>query len=117
MTSFNSKYGPIVLIIGGLLAWGAFHALGAYLSLAQRPGWASPAVPMVATAPDGGDAIGASEIGPKRDIRKAVVVGVCVTGFISFWMLAIVVGNRRRKREAEKRVAEIEAAEKKIDES
>lgn len=99
--SFVSKYGPVLLIIGGLLAWGGFHALGAYLSLAQRPGWASPAISVVA----GGQGQSAEDAAKGRDPRKALVVGVCTAGFIGFWLLALVGAGWRRRRAA-RRLAE-----------
>lgn len=83
----------LVIIIGGLLIWGAFHALGAYLSLAQKPGWsyqseqASAAVSQQQAVQP-----------PVRDPRKAVVVGVCSAGFIGFWLLLLVWRQRRARR-------------------
>lgn len=88
--------GPLVIIIGGLLIWGAFHALGAYLSLAQKPGWsyqseeASAAVSQQQAAQP-----------PVRDPRKALVVGVCSAGFIGFWLGLLVWRRRRERRVAE----------------
>ncbi|MCO6457061.1 MAG: hypothetical protein J5I93_17335 [Pirellulaceae bacterium] len=86
----------LAVIIGGLMIWGAFHALGAYLSLAQKPGWsyqseeASAVVSQQQAAQP-----------PVRDPRKAVVVGVCSAGFISFWLLMLVLRRRRARRLAE----------------
>jgi hypothetical protein len=90
------RHWPLALIIGGLLVWGLFHAVGAYLSLAQRPGWSYQSA-------------GASEIvrqqeaaqPTRRDPRKALLVGVCSAGFVGFWLLALVAAHRRRLRAAE----------------
>ena len=91
---------PLLLIIGGLLVWGLFHSLGAYLSLAQRPGWsvqsaqASELVRQQEQARPAG-----------RDPRKALIVGLCSAGFVGFWLAALALAHRRRLRAAQ--VAEL----------
>jgi len=59
-------------IVGGLLAWGVIHALGAYL----------------------GGADGA------HDLRKALVVGVSFAVFLGFWGAMMLVRRGRLARQS-----------------
>jgi len=63
---------PLVVIVVGLVLWGGFLALGAYLGISGQA--------------------------PSRDARRAWVILFSVGGFLLFWLLALLWRGWRLRR-------------------
>ena len=68
-----------LLIMGSVLAWGIFHAAGAYFNFQD------------------------DDLYPNRNPWRAVMVLVCVVGFLGFWLLMLSVRAARIARRSKDR--------------